>query len=84
MKIKIIFQINFTNKIKKIIEVEHIRFLLIINVKIMILLSKFLQKLTLAFLPLSNTKTSIVFYKGFERDDDKIIDIFEKYNLFIH
>ncbi len=37
----------------------------------------------LAFLPLSNTKTSIVFsYKGGEIDDDKIVDIFKKYNSF--
>ena len=37
----------------------------------------------LAFLPLSNTKTSIVFsYKGVKIDDKKIIDIFKKYNSF--
>ena len=37
----------------------------------------------LAFLPLSNTKTSIVFsYKGVKIDDEKIIDIFKKYNSF--
>ena len=37
----------------------------------------------LAFLPLSNTKTSIVFsYKGEEIDDGKIINIFKKYNSF--
>ena len=37
----------------------------------------------LAFLPLSNTKTSIVFsYKGAKIDDEKIIDIFKKYNSF--
>ena len=37
----------------------------------------------LAFLPLSNTKTSIVFsYKGGEIDDKKIINIFKKYNSF--
>ena len=37
----------------------------------------------LAFLPLSNTKTSIVFsYKGEKIDDRKIIDIFQKYNSF--
>ena len=37
----------------------------------------------IAFLPLSNTKTSIVFsYKGREIDDQKIFDIFEKYNSF--
>ncbi len=37
----------------------------------------------LAFLPLSNTKTSIVFsYKGGEIDDKTIIDIFKKYNTF--
>ena len=37
----------------------------------------------LAFLPLSNTKTSIVFsYKGVQIDDEKIVDIFKKYNSF--
>ena len=37
----------------------------------------------LAFLPLSNTKTSIVFsYKGVKIDNEKIIDIFKKYNTF--
>ena len=37
----------------------------------------------IAFLPLSNTKTSIVFsYKGREIDDEKIFDIFKKYNSF--
>ena len=37
----------------------------------------------LAFLPLSNTKTSIVFsYKGVDMDDEKIVDIFKKYNSF--
>ena len=37
----------------------------------------------LAFLPLSNTKTSIVFsYKGEKIDDKKILDIFKKYNSF--
>ena len=36
-----------------------------------------------AFLPLSNTKTSIVFsYKGVKIDDEKILDIFKKYNSF--
>ena len=37
----------------------------------------------LAFLPLSNTKTSIVFsYKGEKISDEKILDIFKKYNSF--
>ncbi len=37
----------------------------------------------LAFLPLSNTKTSIVFsYRGMKIDDKKILDIFKKYNSF--
>ena len=37
----------------------------------------------LAFLPLSNTETSIVFsYKGREMEDEKIVDIFKKYNSF--
>ena len=37
----------------------------------------------LAFLPLSNTKTSIVFsYRGAKIDDEKILDIFKKYNSF--
>ena len=37
----------------------------------------------MAFLPLSNTKTSIVFsYKGQKIDDQKIITIFKKYNSF--
>ena len=35
----------------------------------------------LAFLPLSNTKTSIVFsYKGGKIEDEKIVNIFKKYN----
>ena len=34
-------------------------------------------------MPLSNTKTSIVFsYKGKKIDDEKIVDIFKKYNSF--
>jgi 2-octaprenyl-6-methoxyphenol hydroxylase len=37
----------------------------------------------LAFLPLSKTKTSIVFsYKGVKIDEEKILDIFKKYNSF--
>ena len=37
----------------------------------------------LAFLPLSNTKTSVVFsYKGVKIDDKKIVDIFKTYNSF--
>ena len=37
----------------------------------------------LAFLPLSSNKTSIVFsYKGMKLDDEKIVDIFKKYNSF--
>ena len=37
----------------------------------------------LAFLPLSNNKTSIVFsYKGVKIDDKKIVDIFKTYNSF--
>ena len=37
----------------------------------------------LAFLPLSNTKTSVVFsYKGVKIDDKKILNIFKKYNSF--
>ena len=37
----------------------------------------------LAFLPLSNPKTSVVFsYKGVKINDKKILDIFKKYNSF--
>ena len=37
----------------------------------------------LAFLPLSNTQTSIVFsYKGKDLSDERIIDLFKKYNSF--
>ena len=37
----------------------------------------------MAFLPLSNTKTSVVFsYKGASIDDKNILDIFKKYNFF--
>ncbi len=37
----------------------------------------------MAFLPLSNTKTSIVFsYKGEKIDNEKILNIFKKYNSF--
>ena len=37
----------------------------------------------LAFLPLSNTRTSVVFsYKGVKIDDKKILDIFRNYNSF--
>ena len=37
----------------------------------------------LAFLPVSDTKTSIVFsYMGKEKENDKILSLFEKYNYF--
>ena len=74
----------FTNKIKKNYRSRAYTFL--INHKRKdndMAIQVFTKVGPLAFLPLSNTKTSIVFsYKGFERDDDKIIDIFEKYNSF--
>ena len=74
----------FTNKIKKDYRSRAFTFLInhrsIDNVKAIQVFTKFGP---LAFLPLSNTKTSIVFsYKGEKIDDEKIIDIFKKYNSF--
>ncbi len=74
----------FTNKIKKNYRSRAYTFLIghqrkENNIAIQI----FTKFGPLAFLPLSNTKTSIVFsYKGEEMDDKKIIDIFKKYNSF--
>ena len=74
----------FTNKIKKDYRSRAFTFLInhrsIDNVKAIQVFTKFGP---LAFLPLSNTKTSIVFsYKGVKIDHWKIVDIFKKYNSF--
>ncbi len=74
----------FTNKIKKDYRSRAYTFLINHrrkdnNVAIQI----FTKFGPLAFLPLSNTKTSIVFsYRGAKIDDEKILDIFKKYNSF--
>ena len=74
----------FTNKIKKNYRSRAYTF--IINHKRKdndIAIQVFTKLGPLAFLPLSNTKTSIVFsYKGKKIDDEKIVDIFKKYNSF--
>ena len=74
----------FTNKIKKNYRSKAYTFLINHrhkdnNVAVQI----FTKFGPLAFLPLSNTKTSIVFsYRGGEVNDEKIINIFRKYNSF--
>ena len=74
----------FTNKIKK--DYRSRAFTFLINhrsINNIIAIQVFTKFGPLAFLPLSNTKTSIVFsYRGEKIDDEKIIDIFKKYNSF--
>ena len=74
----------FTKKIKK--DYRSTAYTFLINHKSTdndIAMQVFTKFGPLAFLPLSNTKTSIVFsYKGQRVDDEKIIKIFKKYNTF--
>ena len=74
----------FTNKIKKNYKSRAYTFL--INHKHKdndVAIQVFTKLGPLAFLPLSNTKTSIVFsYRGEKIDDKKIFNIFKKYNSF--
>ena len=74
----------FTNKIKKNYKSRAYTFL--INHKRKdndVAIQVFTKCGPLAFLPLSNTKTSIVFsYRGEKIGDEKIVDIFKKYNSF--
>ncbi len=74
----------FTNKIKKNYRSRAYTFLINHKHKDNFIAIQIFTKLgPLAFLPLSNTKTSIVFsYKGEIIDDEKIVDIFKKYNSF--
>ncbi len=74
----------FTNKIKKNYRSRAYTFIINHSPKVNdIAIQVFTKFGPLAFLPLSNTKTSIVFsYKGVQIDDEKIVDIFKKYNSF--
>ena len=74
----------FTNKIKKNYKSRAYTFIINHNRKDNdIAIQVFTKFGPLAFLPLSNTKTSIVFsYKGVKIDDEKIVNIFKKYNSF--
>ena len=74
----------FTNKIKKNYRSRAYTFIINHSHKDNdIAIQVFTKFGPLAFLPLSNTKTSIVFsYKGVKIDDEKIVDIFKKYNSF--
>ena len=74
----------FTNKIKKNYRSRAYTFIINHSRKDNdIAIQVFTKFGPLAFLPLSNTKTSIVFsYKGTKIDDGKIVDIFKKYNSF--
>ena len=74
----------FTNKIKKDYRSRAYTFLINHRRKDNnIAIQVFTKFGPLAFLPLSDTKTSIVFsYKGMKIDDEKIVDIFKKYNSF--
>ena len=74
----------FTNKIKKNYNSRAYTFLINHRRKDNNIATQIFTKFgPLAFLPLSSTKTSIVFsYKGGEIGDDKIFDIFKKYNSF--
>ena len=74
----------FTNKIKKNYRSRAFTFLINHRSKDNdVAIQVFTKFGPLAFLPLSNTKTSIVFsYKGERIDDEKIVDIFKKYNSF--
>ena len=74
----------FTNRIKK--NYKSLAYTFLINHKKKkndVAIQIFTKYGPLAFLPLSNTKTSIVFsIKGKEITDDKIFDLFKKYNYF--
>ena len=74
----------FTNKIKKNYRSRAYTFIINhIRKDNDIAIQVFTKFGPLAFLPLSNTKTSIVFsYKGVKIDYEKIVDIFKKYNSF--
>jgi len=74
----------FTNKIKKNYRSRAYTFIINHSRKDNdIAIQVFTKFGPLAFLPLSNTKTSIVFsYKGMKIDDEKIVNIFKKYNSF--
>jgi 2-octaprenyl-6-methoxyphenol hydroxylase len=74
----------FTNKIKKNYRSRAYTFLINHRHKDNnIAIQVFTKYGPLAFLPLSNNKTSIVFsYKGSKIADEKIFDIFKKYNSF--
>ena len=74
----------FTNKIKKDYRSRAYTFLINHRSKDNdVAIQVFTKFGPLAFLPLSNTKTSIVFsYKGEKIPDKKILDIFKKYNSF--
>ena len=74
----------FTNKIKKDYKSRAYTFLINHRSKNNnIAIQVFTKFGPLAFLPLSNTKTSIVFsYEGVQINDEKIVDIFKKYNSF--
>ena len=74
----------FTNKIKKNYRSRAYTFLISHRHKDNNIATQVFTKFgPLAFLPLSNTKTSIVFsYKGGKTDDEKIVNIFKKYNSF--
>jgi 2-octaprenyl-6-methoxyphenol hydroxylase len=74
----------FTNKIKKNYRSRAYTFIINHSRKDNdIAIQVFTKFGPLAFLPLSNTKTSIVFsYKGVKIDDEKIVDIFKRYNSF--
>ena len=74
----------FTNKIKKNYRSRAYTFLINHQRKDNDIAIQVFTKLgPLAFLPLSNTKTSIVFsYRGEKINDEKILDLFKKYNSF--
>ena len=74
----------FTNKVKKDYKSKAYTFLINHRRKDnYIAIQVFTKFGPLAFLPLSNTKTSVVFsYKGGNMDDENILDIFKKYNSF--
>ena len=74
----------FTNKIKKDYRSRAYTFLINhLSKDNKLAIQVFTKFGPLAFLPLTNTKTSIVFsYKGEKISDHKILDIFKKYNSF--
>ena len=74
----------FTNKIKKDYRSRAYTFLINhLSKDNKLAIQVFTKFGPLAFLPLTNTKTSVVFsYKGEKISDHKILDIFKKYNSF--